>query len=732
MTHSELQDAFHRFDRSVHAFQRGLRLTALVSLPATVLIAAVLGSFTTRELLWIGAVVIVFAAIVLPIAHYFDRKVLNYVRDRLDPSSGLSFADGLARLKRFRLQILANFVVAYCAGGFAVCLWANALAGLPVWTNVNALWIAGLVGGCVDGALNYLNAEVLVAQLAAVLSSVRQEFVPVSVDARGGIARRFMLVLAIVIGVTLVAMGGSALHLVMQLKGGTIKLDDVLGIGEMYAASSLVVALLIAFFAARILSKSIARPIVHTVELMDRLRSGDVLREADLFGEPRFTHEAGLLVAAFADANLGLARLATSGERLAAGDLAVQIVPSSERDIVSIAFKRVVDAIRAVVSNVRSTAEMLETSAATLAVRTEEFASDARANADDLTRVASTMSTLDATVGRVAQGAHDLSAMASGARETAERLGTAAQANAAGLDQLARTAQSTIEAASDVLGISGSAGHSADAAAATILLADQTSDLAATVMSELVTTIESLRASSLQIGSITEKIDEIADQTNLLALNAAIEAARAGEHGRGFAVVAEEIRKLADSSASATKEIASLIRVVQDETDRAVAVTRQGSDAVKQGRSKTSEVADALAAIVDSVTAVRSRIDTVVRAQKEQKAATDSLIESTLFVERLTTDNAHMAVRLSNLAESLQSSSASGAQAVRSTTAGMDAIADRGAKIAGASSELEKLTTALSGEAERIRGAIGNFRSATAKDTTSLGAAASRMLGRSA
>jgi methyl-accepting chemotaxis protein len=132
-----------------------------------------------------------------------------------------------------------------------------------------------------------------------------------------------------------------------------------------------------------------------------------------------------------------------------------------------------------------------------------------------------------------------------------------------------------------------------------------------TTINDLAEDIRMLGNNSEQIGDIVKVIDRIAEQTNLLALNAAIEAARAGEHGRGFAVVASEIRKLADGSVSATKEIAGHISSTQAVISEVVSAMERLTDRVEESTGSTNSASGALQEIVSAVLAANNQISEI-------------------------------------------------------------------------------------------------------------------------
>ncbi len=133
---------------------------------------------------------------------------------------------------------------------------------------------------------------------------------------------------------------------------------------------------------------------------------------------------------------------------------------------------------------------------------------------------------------------------------------------------------------------------------------------------------------SSEITGIAALITDIAEQTNLLALNAAIEAARAGEHGKGFAVVADEVRKLAVQSKQSADQIAHTIRLVQEETDQAIAAVHAGNQLVEKGLHSTKEADLAFHDISGSIEEVSSKVQEVSSAVEELTAQSHLIVET--------------------------------------------------------------------------------------------------------
>jgi methyl-accepting chemotaxis protein len=148
--------------------------------------------------------------------------------------------------------------------------------------------------------------------------------------------------------------------------------------------------------------------------------------------------------------------------------------------------------------------------------------------------------------------------------------------------------------------------------------------------------IKSLGDRSLEISEIINVINDITEQTNLLALNAAIEAARAGEAGRGFAVVADEVRKLAEHSRSATKDIAALIKAIQAETNEAVVVMEEGTKEVEGGATLADQAGRALDAISNVVRQSAELVQEISLASKQQVRGTEGVAHAMQIISSIT------------------------------------------------------------------------------------------------
>ncbi len=302
-------------------------------------------------------------------------------------------------------------------------------------------------------------------------------------------------------------------------------------------------------------------------------------------------------------------------EQFAHGNLSVKLKPEREGDQVAElfnGFNLAVSKIRELILKLIQVVETTTRASIEISASTEELAAGASEQGAQAREVASSVDEMTRTILETSQGTSKASEHAKNAgekaREGVKKIGETKE----GMDKI-------VEAA-------GAVGNA----------------------------INSLSGKTDQIGAIANVIDEIADQTNLLALNAAIEAARAGEQGRGFAVVADEVRKLAERTTKATKEIAETIKAIQQDAGVANENMTTAEISVEEGRNRTDEVAFVLSEILEASVRVEEEIDMLAAASEEESAAAMEISQNIETISHVTNESADGIHQVAENAETLR------------------------------------------------------------------------------
>ena len=300
-----------------------------------------------------------------------------------------------------------------------------------------------------------------------------------------------------------------------------------------------------------------------------------------------------------------------------------------------------VEEVSAAIEQMGASINLVAGSADQLASSAEETSSAIQEMMASIEQVAGNTENVSAGVEQISAAIEEMSKSIKGVSERSISLTTTSEQTAAAIEEMIVSIKNVADSAQTVneLGLS----VQNDALEGTISLQETLNGMSE--ISQVITlardVMEGLGKSSEEIGTIIEVIDDIAEQTNLLALNAAIEAARAGEHGKGFAVVAEEVRKLAERSASATKEIAALIKGIQNETSVAVTSIQDGAVKVAIGNQLAEKTNRAIKKITDGISLVTEEMNQIAAATEEQTQNSKFITKAVEDVKQQATEMTH-------------------------------------------------------------------------------------------
>jgi twitching motility protein PilJ len=356
------------------------------------------------------------------------------------------------------------------------------------------------------------------------------------------------------------------------------------------------------------LSSKVLTPVKQLTEFSERLGASDYKARLDANSQDDFgviatnlnrSVERMAKVASNQDAQESLQRSVTEFltivSQIARGDLTLR------GSVTNDALGNVVDSVNYMLDNftkvlerVRNAAIDVSSSANEILVSSEEMSSGASQQDQEITNTSSAVEELTVSMKQVSNNAEASAEAARRALDAAEQGNRAVRDTLEGMQRIRASVQATAKK------------------------------------------IKSLGDRSLEISEIINVINDITEQTNLLALNAAIEAARAGEAGRGFAVVADEVRKLAEHSRTATKDIAALIKAIQAETNEAVVVMEEGTKEVEIGARLADQAGKALDAISSVVRQSAELVQEISLASKQQVRGTEGVANAMQIISNIT------------------------------------------------------------------------------------------------
>lgn len=434
-----------------------------------------------------------------------------------------------------------------------------------------------------------------------------------------------------------------------------------------------------------------------------------------------------------------LQTVADLAARIADGDLSGEIALRSDVDAFGRAMRTMTTGLQSLIRQIQASAEQLAALGGDIAALAEQDMHIVQDGENSVNKLVTTMKEVGASVENVAANMDVLSASVEQTSASVQEMTTSIAniaANAAELEQQTQTTIAALQHTSQTMaGITEKAEDSRQLSEGTIQDALEGQEAVAQVTASMdtiqqtnahaVDTITHFTRQTEDIGTILDVITEITDQSSLLALNASIIAAQAGSHGRGFAVIADEMRNLATTVNASTKNIATIVKTVQHETQLLVESIHKGAADIAQGVNRTREAGDKLDQIIASARRSSTVVAEIVEAlqqmrqttAQEMQTAMEGVYTMTASITKATKEQKASTLQINEAIEHIRDLAAQTQSAASQQLAGVQQILDVANVVRTlternlhSSEEIEQTAGALDTQAQTLLQAVDRFK----------------------
>jgi len=411
-----------------------------------------------------------------------------------------------------------------------------------------------------------------------------------------------------------------------------------------------------------------------TIEISEVAATGDVNRSIDIHSED----EVGQLADALRGMVAYLKNLSEAAQQISNGNLTIKVDILSERDTLGKSLHQMINSLQSIVGEINQNADALINASTRLTGAASHAESASGQIATTIQQVAQGITQQTASISSTAASVDQLIRAIDGVARGAQEQAQAVSSSASLTNQISMAIGQVSNSVQTVSTHAGQAASSAREGAQKVSQTLRGMEQIRAKVGDSARKVQEMGVRSNQIGMIVDTIEDIASQTNLLALNAAIEAARAGEQGKGFAVVADEVRKLAERSAAATKEIAGLVRGIQQSVADTVDSMNGGGKEVELGVTQAQSANQAIEDILKAVESVQNQAELTMGIASRMNLSASELVnasdavsavveENTASTEEMAASSTEVQRAIENIASVSEENSASAEEVSAST-----------------------------------------------------------------